>query len=205
MLNELLALASKIAEEQGYTIGKVKISTRQIQGLKVGYACGAKKGDVVTGSIVIDSRFAEYGQVHKDELLDVIKHELAHLVAETSNATKKRIWHGDAWKKTHKSLGGTGERYYSGTFVKPENKDKVFKTMEELRTTKATQPADTWERGTFRQWLERGYHVIKGQKGSLSVWEFKGDAYEGDDGKEKNGFGRASAFYFTADQVEANK
>lgn len=76
--------------------------------------------------------------------------------------------------------------------------------MDELYAIKAKYPADRWERGTFKQWLERGYHVIKGQKGQFTTWEFVADEYETDtDGKSSN-FGRASAVYFTHNQVEAN-
>ena len=67
------------------------------------------------------------------------------------------------------------------------------------------RPATDWERGTFKQWLSRGYHVMKGQRGTLSIWEFVSDEYETDtDGKTSN-YGRASAVYFTPEQVEPNK
>jgi hypothetical protein len=78
--------------------------------------------------------------------------------------------------------------------------------MAELFAITPKHPADRWERGTFKQWLSRGYHVMKGQHGSLAVWEFVADEYElkDQDGKTSN-YGRASAVYFTPDQVEANK
>ena len=77
--------------------------------------------------------------------------------------------------------------------------------MVELYATQPKKPAADWERGTFKQWLSRGYHVMKGQKGILSVWEFSADEYEtSTDGKTSN-WGRASAVYFTPDQVEPNK
>lgn len=88
--------------------------------------------------------------------------------------------------------------------VKPENVGKTFTPIRDLYSVLPKQPATDWERGTFRQWLERGYHVIKGQKGTLQVWEFKGNAYEAEDGKESD-WGRAAAVYFTPDQVEPNQ
>lgn len=185
-----------------YKFGKVELKTYPIRGRKVGYATGYKKGAIVTGKICIDSRFAEKGD--RAEVLNTLKHELAHLIAETFNTKAKGVWHGQAWKDAHVALGGNGERYYSGSFVKPENEGKEFKSMQELRQIKPTQPADTWERGTFRQWLERGYHVMKGQKGSPVVWQFQANEYETDKDGKTSKWGRASAVYFTPEQVEAN-
>lgn len=189
-----------------YQFGRIEITAQPIRGLKVGYASGSKKGKFVQGKIVIDSRFVEWCNDNNNdaELLDVIRHELAHLIAETFNDKKKHIWHGTAWQDVCKAIGGDGSRYYTGKFVKPENKGKEFVPKAELYNRTPTQPATDWERGTFRQWLERGYHVIKGQKGTLQVWEFKGNAYEtSEDGKESD-WGRAAAVYFTPDQVEPN-
>lgn len=187
----------------GYKFGKVTISQMPIRGHKVGYATGFKKGKTISGKIVLDSRFTEYGETHEAELIDVIRHELAHLIAETLNTKKKHVWHGTAWKDILVAIGGDGQRYYKGAFVKPENVGKTFTPTNELYGKLPTQPATDWERGTFRQWLERGYHVIKGQKGSLQVWQFQGNAYETKDGEESD-WGRAAAVYFTPDQVEAN-
>lgn len=191
---------------EGYQFGRIEIKQSIVRGRKVAYATGAKKGKFVTGKIVVDSRFVEYAQQgHEAELIDTLRHELAHLIAETFNTKKKHVWHGQAWKDVCKAIGGSGERFYSGSFVKPENKGKDFTPIADLYDRLPTQPADTWERGTFRQWLERGYHVIKGQKGSLQVWQFKGNAYEtAEDGKESQ-WGRAAAVYFTPDQVEPNQ
>lgn len=76
--------------------------------------------------------------------------------------------------------------------------------MAELYAIQPKYSADRWERGTFKQWLSRGYHVIKGQKGQFAVWEFVGEEYEtGKDGETSN-WGRASAVYFDNTQVEAN-
>ena len=191
---------------EGYKFGKIEIVAMPIRGTKVGYATKYRKGGkTVSGKIVIDSRFVEYcDNGHEAELLDTLRHELAHLIAETLNTKKKHVWHGQAWKDIHEAIGGNGQRYYSGSFVKPENVGKTFTPIRDLYAVLPKQPATDWERGTFRQWLERGYHVIKGQKGTLSVWEFKGNAYEtAEDGKESD-WGRASAVYFTPDQVEAN-
>lgn len=189
---------------EGYKFGKIEIIATPIRGTKVGYATKYRKGKTVTGKIVIDSRFVEYAENgHEAELLDTLRHELAHLIAETLNTKKKHVWHGAAWKEIHEAVGGNGQRYYTGSFVKPENVGKTFTPTRDLYGILPKQPATDWERGTFRQWLERGYHVIKGQKGSLVVWGFVGDAYETEDGKESN-FGRSSAVYFTPDQVEAN-
>jgi len=192
---------------EGYQFGRVEIKQAVIRGRKVAFATGAKKGEkFVTGKIVVDSRFVEYGlNGNQAELIDTLRHELAHLIADTFNSKKTRsVWHGTAWQDICKAIGGSGERYYSGSFVKPENKGKDFTPINELYNRLPTQPATDWERGTFRQWLERGYHVIKGQKGSLQVWQFKGNAYEtAEDGKESE-WGRAAAVYFTPDQVEPN-
>lgn len=201
MIQKYLDNAIKLAEDQGYKIGKIELKTMPIRGRKLGYASGASKGKTVKGKIVIDSRFATDGE--QSEVENTVKHELAHLIAETINTKKKRVWHGDAWKDIHTSIGGSGERFYKGKFEKPENKGKTFKTLEELKQIKPTFPKENWERGTYRQWLERGYHVIKGQQGQLVVWGFVGNEYETEDGKTSE-YGRASAVYFTPDQVESN-
>lgn len=215
-MNELLTkrlqsafeLAAGAAELKGYKIGDIKVSAKVINGSKVGYAGGSRKGSgVVQGYIAIDSRFLEWCEDgHLEELVNTVKHELAHLIAETFNKKKKTgIWHGQAWKDVFIELGGDGTRYYTGTFVKPENVGKTFKTKAELYNTLPTQPATDFERGTYRQWLERGYHVIKGQKGQFVTWEFSANEYETDiDGKTSD-WGRASAVYFTPDQVEPNQ
>ena len=127
---------------------------------------------------------------------------MAHLIAETVNTKAKGVWHGQVWKDIFAAIGGNAERYNTSGFVKPGA--KPVKTMEELRRIKPTRPATDWERGTFRQWLERGYHVMKGQKGERTVWQFVADEYEtAEDGKTSK-FGRASAVYFTPDQVAPN-
>lgn len=206
-LKSAFELAAGSAEVKGYKIGDIKVSAKIIKEAKVGYACGANKGsDVVTGYIYIDSRFLEYCDIgHLDELINTVKHELAHLIAETFNKKKKTgVWHGQAWKDVFTSLGGDGTRYYTGKFVKPENVGKTFKTKAELYQITPTEPATNWERGTYRQWLERGYHVIKGQKGQLRVWEFSANEYETDEDGKTSEWGRASAVYFTPDQVEPN-
>ena len=205
ILKEVMTLDAK-----AYTFGKIKISSKIINGTKVGYAGGTNKGSgIVSGYIVIDSRFVEYcnAQAYGHELINTIKHELAHLIAETFNKKKKTgVWHGQAWKDVFVAIGGNGDRYYKGAFVKPENVGKTFKTKQELASTLPKQPADTWERGTYRQWLERGYHVIKGQKGQFVQWEFSANEYETDtdtDGKTSE-WGRAYAVYFDNTQVEPN-
>lgn len=207
-LQSAFELVAGQAEVQGYKIGSIKVEGRVIRGSKVGYAGGANKGsDVVTGYIAIDSRFLEYCENgHLDELVNTVKHELAHLIAETFNKKKRTgVWHGQAWKDIFTSLGGDGTRYYTGKFVKPENVGKTFKTKAELYAITPKQPATDWEHGTYRQWLERGYHVIKGQKGQLRVWEFSANEYETDEDGKTSEWGRASAVYFTPDQVEPNK
>lgn len=196
-------LEAIIQANPGITFGGIRITARPIRGNKVGYAGGSVKGSpIVSGYIVLDTRFVEYAKDHENGLIDTITHELAHLVAETRNDTKKRIWHGAAWQATHKELGGSGSRYYTGAFKKQENADN--RSIADLYKVLPTEPSTTWERGTFRQWLTRGYHVAKGQKGHLVMWQFQGEAYEGDNGEEQSGFGRASAFYFNNDQVEPN-
>lgn len=206
-LQSTLELALGSAEVQGYKFGKVTIKSKVIPASKVGYAGGSNKGSkTVTGYIVIDSRFLEYCENgNLEELVNTVKHEVSHLIAETFNTKKKTgIWHGQAWKDIFTAIGGNGDRYYKGTFVKPENVGKTFKTKEELYATLPTQAKETWERGTYRQWLERGYHVIKGQKGQFVQWQFSANEYETDTDGKTSEWGRASAVYFDANQVEAN-
>ena len=135
-------------------------------------------------------------------------HELAHAIAEQNNTNKKkdgtpiRVWHGQVWKDINAKLGGNSERFHTGTYHKPEH---VKKTMQELYAIQPKYPANRWERGTFKQWLSRGYHVIKGQKGSLSIWEFSSDEYETQEDGKSADWGKASAVYFDNTQVEANQ
>lgn len=190
----------------GYKFGPIEITSYQIRGNKMGFAHKWKQGaGTITGRIVIDSDYAAWGAEsaeNKKFVLQTIRHEVAHLIAETQNTKAKGVWHGAAWKAIFAELGGDASRYNTSGFVKPGA--KPLKTMEELRKIKPTQPADTWERGTFRQWLERGYHVMKGQKGERAVWQFVADEYETKEDGKTSRFGRASAVYFTPDQVEAN-
>jgi hypothetical protein len=199
-----------MSETKKYNFGKIELITRGIRGRKLAYSQPYSqqwaKGDKVSGRIVLDQRFVEYAQNgHQSELVDVISHELAHLVAECHNKTKKHVWHGQAWQAAHKALGGNGNRYYSGSFVKPENEGKTFTSMAELRQTVPVQPATDWQHGTYRQWLARGYHVNKGEKGKKASWIFKAEPYESANGKEETGWARASAVYFGPRQVAANQ
>lgn len=190
----------------GYRFGKIEITSYQIRGAKMGFAHKWTKGaKEITGRIVIDSDYSAWGAESAENaayVIQTIRHEVAHLIAETINTKAKGVWHGQAWKDIFSALGGDAARYNTSGFKKPGT-EKV-KTMAELRKIKPTQPADTWDRGTFRQWLERGYHVMKGQKGQFTTWQFVADEYEtAEDGKTSK-FGRASAVYFTPDQVEPN-
>lgn len=190
---ELMKLAQD-ARDLGYSVVTPSLTLDSVYGNKLAYyQHGANK-------IVMHDHFAE--TANEAEIENTLIHELAHAVAEQNNTTDKRVWHGDAWKEINAQLGGNAERYHQGDYKKPEYK-KV--PMAELFKIQPTQPASNWERGTFKQWLNRGYHVMKGQKGSLSVWEFSSDEYEtSTDGKTAE-WGRASAVYFTPDQVEPNK
>lgn len=201
-MNNLIAILEGVqAQSPQYKYGNITITAKPIRGNKYGYAGGSTQGaKTVSGYIVIDQGFAKDGD--SAEVLNTIQHELAHLIAETVNTTKKRVWHGDAFKAIHKEIGGSGERYHTGTYTKPDAKPQ--KTMAELYATQPTEPATTWDDGTFRQWLERGYHVVKGAKGSLKQWSFSSDEYETADGKSSK-WGHASAFYFANDQVAPNK
>ena len=199
-------LQNIIKSIDGYKFGQIEITSYQIRGAKMGFAHKWKQGaDKITGRIVIDSDYAAWGAESEEQgryVIQTIRHEVAHLIAETVNKKTKGVWHGQAWKDIFAGIGGNAERYNTSGFIKPGA--KPVKTMEELRKIKPTQPADTWERGTFRQWLERGYHVMKGQKGERAVWQFVADEYEtAEDGKTSK-FGRASAVYFTPDQVAPN-
>ena len=199
-------LQNIIENIDGYKFGQIEITSYQIRGSKMGFAHKWKQGaDTITGRIVIDSDYQAWGAESEENrrfVIQTIRHEVAHLIAETVNKKTKGVWHGQAWKDIFAGIGGNAERYNTSGFIKPGA--KPVKTMEELRKIKPTQPADTWERGTFRQWLERGYHVMKGQKGERAVWQFVADEYEtAEDGKTSK-FGRASAVYFTPDQVAPN-
>lgn len=205
----LETLKRDIEAHSGRKFGKVELTFYPIRGQKLGYAHKFTKGAAtIGGKIAIDSRYAEWGTKNADNrryVIQTLKHEVAHLIAETENTKAKGVWHGKAWKEVFADLGGDGARYNTSGFIKPENEGKEFKPMRDLYQIKPTQPADNWERGTFRQWLERGYHVMKGQKGTPVVWEFAADEYETTEDGKTSRWGRASAVYFTPDQVEANK
>lgn len=185
---------SGTARALGYKLELPTITTDSIYGTKLAYYQHGRN------KIVFHDHFAENGS--REELMNTLIHELAHAVAEQNNTGKKAVWHGDAWKKAMADLGGEVSRYHVGDYKKPAHKKM---SMAELFAIQPTKPANEWERGTFNQWLRRGYHVMKGQKGQLQVWEFVADEYETEtDGKTSN-YGRASAVYFTPDQVEPNK
>lgn len=196
--NELNILVNK-AVELGYTVKTPELFIDPVYGNKLAYYQHGKN------KIVMHDHFVETAEA--DEIENTLIHELAHAVAEQNNTetkkdgTQKRVWHGDAWKNINSQLGGNAERFHQGGYKKPEH---IKKTMAELYAIQPKHPANRWEHGTYKQWLTRGYHVMKGQKGSLSVWEFVGEEYEtSTDGKTSN-WGRASAVYFTPEQVEAN-
>lgn len=201
MINNLETILKTVqANASQYKYGKITITAKPIRGNKYGYAGGSKQGKTVTGYIVIDAGFAKDGD--HAEVLATVQHELAHLIAETVNTGKKRVWHGDAWKEICVKIGGSGARFHEGNYKKPEAKN--VKTMAELYEILPTQPATEWEDGTFRQWLERGYHVVKGAKGTLKQWSFSSDEYETEDGKSSK-WGHASAFYFDNTMVAPNE
>jgi predicted SprT family Zn-dependent metalloprotease len=193
-LNNELNILCNQASELGYKIVKPTLFIDPVYGNKLAYyQHGSNK-------IVMHDHFVENAST--EEVMQTLKHELAHALAEQNNTTDKRVWHGQAWKDILSAIGGSPDRFHQGAYKKPEHK-KV--SMKDLYSVLPKHPADRWERGTYKQWLTRGYHVIKGQKGSLAVWEFVADEYElaDQDGKTSN-YGRASAVYFTPDQVEPN-
>lgn len=190
---ELMKLAQD-ARDLGYTVTTPELFADNVFGSKLAYYQHGRN------KIVMHEHYIE--NASPEEIEQTLIHELAHAVAEQNNTSDKRVWHGDAWKKINAELGGNAERYHQGGYQKPA---PVKKSMAELFAIQPKHPADRWEQGTFNQWLSRGYHVMKGQKGSLKVWEFVADEYETEkDGKTSN-YGRASAVYFTPDQVEPNK
>jgi len=195
---ELMKLAQD-ARDLGFTVTTPTLFIDPVYGRKLAYY------SMGTNKIVMHDHFVETAD--ESEIENTLIHELAHAVAEQNNTEKtksgkiKHVWHGQAWKDINAKLGGNAERYHQGTYSKPEH---VKRTMAELYAIQPKHPATRWDRGTYKQWLERGYHVIKGQKGSLSVWEFMGNEYETNDG-ETSEWGRASAVYFTPDQVEQNE
>jgi len=193
-LEQALNTLAEDARNLGYKIETPTLFIDNVYGNKLAYYQHGHN------RIVIHDHYAENGT--EEEVLNTLVHEVAHAVAEQNNETDKRIWHGDFWKQINAELGGDAERYHQGGYKKPA---PVKKSMQELFAIQPKYPADRWERGTFKQWLSRGYHVMKGQKGTLTIWEFVADEYELEqDGKTSN-YGRASAVYFTPDQVEANK
>lgn len=193
-LEQALNTLAEDARNLGYKIETPTLFIDNVYGNKLAYYQHGHN------RIVVHDHYAENGT--EEEVLNTLVHEVAHAVAEQNNETDKRIWHGDFWKKINAELGGDAERYHQGGYRKPA---PVKKSMQELFAIQPKYPADRWERGTFKQWLSRGYHVMKGQKGTLTIWEFVADEYELEqDGKTSN-YGRASAVYFTPDQVEANK
>lgn len=190
---ELTKLAQD-ARDKGYKLVTPTLFADNVYGNKLAYYQHGQN------KIVMHEHFIQ--NAPQAEIENTLIHELAHAVAEQNNTGSKRVWHGEAWKSINAELGGNAERYHKGEYSKPEPKKL---SMQELFAIQPTRPATDWERGTFKQWLSRGYHVIKGQHGTLSVWTFASDEYEtSEDGKTANG-GRASAVYFTPDQVEANK
>lgn len=192
-LEKELAKLAQDARELGYKVTTPDLFVDPVHGRKLAYYNHG------TNKIVIHDHFVETAE--EAEIHNTLVHELAHAIAEQNNDTGKRIWHGDLWKKINSELGGNSERYHTGTYKKPE---LVKKSKKDLFNTLPKYPATRWERGTYNQWLSRGYHVMKGEKGQFVQWEFVADEYETEvDGKTSN-YGRASAVYFTADQVEAN-
>lgn len=190
---ELIKLAQD-ARELGYKVTTPALQLDNVYGNKLAYYSHS------SNKIVMHEHMVE--NADESEIENTLIHELAHAVAEQNNTEKKRVWHGDAWKRINTELGGNAERYHQGGYKKPEYKKL---SMAELYAIQPKKPATDWDRGTFKQWLSRGYHVIKGQKGQLSVWEFSADEYEtSTDGKTSN-WGRASAVYFTPEQVERNE
>ena len=190
---ELMKLAQD-ARDLGYTVTTPKLFTEAVYGNKLAYyAHGSNK-------IVMHDHYIENASA--EEIENTLIHELAHAIAEQNNTEKKAVWHGEAWKLINEKLGGDSERYHQGAYKKPAYKAVP---MKDLYARLPQRPATDWDRGTYKQWLSRGYHVIKGQKGQLSVWEFSADEYETDvDGKTSN-WGKASAVYFNNDQVQANE
>lgn len=193
-LEQALNTLAEDARNLGYKIETPTLFIDNVYGNKLAYYQHGHN------RIVIHDHYAENGT--EEEVLNTLVHEMAHAVAEQNNETDKRIWHGDFWKKINAELGGDAERYHQGGYRKPA---PVKKSMQELFAIQPKYPADRWERGTFKQWLSRGYHVMKGQKGTLTIWEFVADEYETDEDGKTSTWGRASAVYFTPDQVEPNQ
>jgi len=192
-LEKELMKATQDARELGYKVTTPKLEQASVYGSKLAYYSHGRN------KIVFHDDYVENGS--EEDLEQTMLHELAHAIAEQNNTGKKAVWHGEAWKEVLSAIGGKPERYHTGTYKKPEFKKLAKRDMFAILPK---QDKENWERGTYNQWLLRGYHVMKGQKGSLSVWEFVGEEYETDqDGKTSN-YGKASAVYFTPDQVEAN-
>lgn len=186
--------ATQDARDKGYTVTTPEVEEASVFGTKLAYYSHGRN------KIVFHNDYVANGSA--EDLEQTMLHELAHAIAEQNNTTKKGVWHGQAWKDVLTAIGGNPERYHTGTYKKP-----AFVKMDkrDMFAIQPKQPATAWERGTYNQWLLRGYHVIKGQKGQFTVWEFVGEEYEtSTDGKTSN-YGKAYANYFTADQVEPNQ
>lgn len=190
---ELLKLAQD-ARDLGYSVATPTLFVDNVYGNKLAYYQHGRN------KIVFHDHFVENGS--PEEIENTLIHELAHAIAEQNNTEKKAVWHGQAWKDINTKLGGDAERYHQGGYKKPAYKKM---SMAEMFAIQPKRPATDWEQGTFKQWLTRGYHVMKGQKGSLKVWEFQANEYETEEDGKTSDWGRASAVYFTPDQVEPNK
>ena len=189
---ELMKLAQD-ARELGYKVTTPDLFVDPVYGNKLAYyQHGSNK-------IVMHDHFIDTAD--EAEIEQILKHELAHAIAEQNNTGKKAVWHGEAWKEVLSAIGGKPERYHTGTYKKPEFKKLAKRDMFAILPK---QDKENWERGTYNQWLLRGYHVMKGQKGQLAVWEFSANEYETDTDGKSSEWGRASAVYFTPEQVEAN-
>lgn len=198
-LEQELNKLTHVARDLGYTINKPTLFVDPVFGNKLAYYQHGQN------KIVIHDHFVENAEY--SEVMNTLIHEMAHAVAEQNNTNVNkagkviRVWHGDTWKQIMAQLGGNSERYHVGSYQKPAH---VKKSMKDLYATQPKHPADRWERGTYKQWLSRGYHVMKGQKGQLVVWKFSADEYETQEDGKTAEWGRASAVYFTSDQVEPN-
>ena len=192
-LEKELIKACQDAREKGFKVTTPKLEQSSVYGNKLAYYSHGRN------KIVFHDDYIENGS--EEDLEQTLLHELAHAIAEQNNTEKKAVWHGQVWKDILSAIGGKPERYHTGTYKKPEFKKLAKRDMFAILPK---QDKENWERGTYNQWLLRGYHVMKGQKGQLAVWEFSANEYETDTDGKSSEWGRASAVYFTPEQVEAN-
>ena len=100
---ELMKLAQD-ARDLSYKITTPVLQLDNVYGNKLAYYNHS------SNKIVMHEHMVE--NADESEIENTLIHELAHAVAEQNNTEKKRVWHGDTWKRINTELGGNAERYH---------------------------------------------------------------------------------------------